>query len=299
MNLVWHESAEDFVSTFQDLAQGGTASYTLVLGLAMRHAVPAVQRQPSPPLLATIQGKSCLLGAAYMTPPRKLIVSVEPEAAPFLARGIHDRKWPVSAVHINKPSGETFAAEWSTLTRTRHRLDVMERLYTAFKICPAQHVAGLFRSAYPDDAEQLIAWQLDFLRAALPEDPLDEDEVRSGIHDDIRQKNRYVWDSNGLVSTAVQCRPTPSGTGITGVYTPPELRRCGYATACVARLSQQILDSGRSYCYLFTDLSNPTSNSIYQKIGYSPVCDFQNFFFEIVNDGLQADGRPDALRDGG
>lgn len=299
MNFVWHESAKDFVFALQELPQGGTAPYTLILGLALRRAALAGRCQDSPSLLLTLQDEARLLGAAYMTPPRKLIVSVEPEAAPFLAREIHDRKWRVPAVHANKPSGEAFAAEWSRLTQARHHPGVMERLYTASKIHQAPHTAGLFRLAHPEDAEQLTAWQLDFLRAALPEDPLDEDEVRSSVHDEIQRKNRYVWDNNRLVSTAVQCRPTPSGAGITGVYTPPELRRCGYATACVARLSQLILDSGRCHCYLFTDLSNPTSNSIYQKIGYDPVCDFQNYSFEIVNDGLQPHGRPDALRDGG
>jgi hypothetical protein len=63
------------------------------------------------------------------------------------------------------------------------------------------------------------------------------------------------------------------------VYTPPERRGRGYATACVAALSQTILDEGWAFCTLFTDLANPTSNSIYQKIGYHPVCDFAEYRF--------------------
>jgi predicted GNAT family acetyltransferase len=57
------------------------------------------------------------------------------------------------------------------------------------------------------------------------------------------------------------------------VYSPPEWRGRGYATACVARVSQRVLDSGLQFCFLYTDLSNPTSNSIYRRLGYRPVYD--------------------------
>ena len=65
--------------------------------------------------------------------------------------------------------------------------------------------------------------------------------------------------------------PTPSGIRIGPVYTPPELRRRGYASALVAALTASLLESGRRLCFLFTDLANPTSNSIYQQVGYRPV----------------------------
>jgi len=55
------------------------------------------------------------------------------------------------------------------------------------------------------------------------------------------------------------------------VYTPPAYRRRGYASACGAALSQLILDAGRRFCFLYTDLANPTSNQIYQQIGYEHV----------------------------
>ena len=72
---------------------------------------------------------------------------------------------------------------------------------------------------------------------------------------------------------------TPNGIGINNVYTPPSLRRKGYATECVAKLSKQILEESNDYCFLFTDLSNPVSNSIYQKIGYRAVIDVDEIKF--------------------
>ena len=57
------------------------------------------------------------------------------------------------------------------------------------------------------------------------------------------------------------------------VYTPPGLRGHGYASAATAAVSQQALDAGAGDVVLFTDLANPVSNSIYQRIGYQPVED--------------------------
>jgi predicted GNAT family acetyltransferase len=74
--------------------------------------------------------------------------------------------------------------------------------------------------------------------------------------------------------------PTPTGIRISLVYTPGEKRGRGYASACVAALSDEQLRAGRSRCFLFTDLANPTSNRIYQRIGYRPVCDFQEYRFD-------------------
>jgi hypothetical protein len=76
-----------------------------------------------------------------------------------------------------------------------------------------------------------------------------------------------------VVSCANVARRTPHGVAVAFVYTPPAHRRQGYATSCVAELTQRQLETGAEFCCLYTDLANPTSNSIYAKIGYRPVCD--------------------------
>jgi predicted GNAT family acetyltransferase len=73
---------------------------------------------------------------------------------------------------------------------------------------------------------------------------------------------------------------TPNGIRIGPVYTPPGLRRRGYASACVAAASQAQLDSGRRSCFLFADNANPTSNHIYLTIGYQPVSDVTVYRFD-------------------
>jgi predicted GNAT family acetyltransferase len=74
--------------------------------------------------------------------------------------------------------------------------------------------------------------------------------------------------------------PTPNGIRIAPVYTPPELRGGGYASACTAETTRRLLKDGRRFCFLYTDLANPTSNSIYQRIGYRPVCDVDQYRFD-------------------
>jgi GNAT superfamily N-acetyltransferase len=90
----------------------------------------------------------------------------------------------------------------------------------------------------------------------------------------------YVWENGEIVSMAGLARETPHGFAVALVYTPPRFRRKGYAGSCVAALTQRTLDSGKRFCCLYTDLANPTSNSIYQKIGYQSICDVQDYVFE-------------------
>ena len=72
---------------------------------------------------------------------------------------------------------------------------------------------------------------------------------------------------------------TPGGVRIGMVYTPPEFRGRGYASNAVAALTRRLLGSGRSFCFLFTNLANATSNKIYQAVGYRHVCDFRKILF--------------------
>ncbi|HKZ79128.1 MAG TPA: GNAT family N-acetyltransferase, partial [Pyrinomonadaceae bacterium] len=92
-------------------------------------------------------------------------------------------------------------------------------------------------------------------------------------------RGTFLWEDPQPVSLTSYGGPTPNSVRIGPVYTPPEFRRRGYASACVAAASQYLLDSGRKFCTLFTDLGNPTSNHIYQVIGYAPVCDVDEYRF--------------------
>jgi uncharacterized protein len=88
-----------------------------------------------------------------------------------------------------------------------------------------------------------------------------------------------LWWDGGPASMAGAGAPTPNGIRIGPVYTPPEHRRRGYASALTAALTRYLLDGGRRFCFLYTDLANPTSNAIYQQVGYTHVCDVEQHRF--------------------
>jgi len=72
--------------------------------------------------------------------------------------------------------------------------------------------------------------------------------------------------------------PVIAGTArVFGVYTRPEQRRNGYAAGITWAITQEAMAKGAERVVLHTDLSNPTSNTVYQRLGYRPVCDVTEF----------------------
>jgi hypothetical protein len=91
----------------------------------------------------------------------------------------------------------------------------------------------------------------------------------------------WLWVEAGeAVALVAYGSPTPGGIRLGPVYTPPERRRQGYATSLVAEVSARLLEGGFRRCYLFTDLTNPTSNAIYRRIGYEQVCESAEYGYE-------------------
>ena len=127
-------------------------------------------------------------------------------------------------------------------------------------------------------------WLNGFFKEAAQEPP-DPTRARKQfelyLKADPKLRGLMIWDRNGIqVSMAGYAGPTPNGIRIGPVYTPPEKRNKGYASSLTAKLSQELLNMGYKYCFLFTDLMNQTSNHIYQQIGYNPVCDVDRFDFK-------------------
>jgi predicted GNAT family acetyltransferase len=141
-------------------------------------------------------------------------------------------------------------------------------------------VPGRLRRATGADRELLTEWFVAFAAEALGENVNPQAAGRSvDAYLGTEGMGLYLWEDGRPVSIAGRSRPTPNGVTVNYVYTPPEHRNKGYASACVAALSQLLLEEGYRYCFLFTDLANPTSNKIYEAIGYEPVCDMDEYEF--------------------
>jgi len=139
---------------------------------------------------------------------------------------------------------------------------------------------GSFRKATAEDMKYMGEWYFAFsIECGVDHGKTIRDFTNKAL-EYINDDKCYVWDDGGAVATAAIGRRTKNSASVSMVYTPNHFRGKGYATACVTVLSRKLLEDGFSYSSLFTDLSNPTSNNIYQKIGYYPVCDYDEWIFE-------------------
>lgn len=129
----------------------------------------------------------------------------------------------------------------------------------------------LFRKAENKDVSQIGEWIESFHNEAVPHDPpVNGAEVAETR---IKKNMIYVVEKNGeLVSMAGWGRDIETSCSINLVFTPRSLRGKGYASFVTAQITQLFLDNGKTEINLYTDMSNPTSNKIYQNIGYEFVC---------------------------
>jgi GNAT superfamily N-acetyltransferase len=216
-----------------------------------------------------------IVGAALQTPPYRLVLA-QPGAAgalEALAAGIDELPGVVGAV----PEAHEFAAAWAKRADAGIEQGMAQGVYRLERLIPPPQASGGPRPATEEDRELLRDWVTRFSDEALGEvsPALDRlDQVLDQRLGPDPTSGFALWeDEDRPVSLTGFGGPTPNGIRITHVYTPPELRGRGYASALVAHVSQAQLDAGRRFCFLYTDLANPTSNKIYVDIGYERVCE--------------------------
>jgi RimJ/RimL family protein N-acetyltransferase len=223
-----------------------------------------------------------VVGAAIWTPPRGVHLSpMPPPAARALADHLvagGDR--PPS---VDGPSRATaaFARRFAAGTGAGVTLGLAQRLYRLDRVSVPEGVPGRSRPATTADRQLILDWLDTFVAEAAPGHPplSDPSTVDRRL---ATGELMWLWEVAGAPVSF--CWRTPlSGamrvSRVGAVYTPPALRGHGYASANVAAASQRALESGAFACVLYTDRANPTSNRIYQSIGYRPVGDAQEWLF--------------------
>jgi RimJ/RimL family protein N-acetyltransferase len=132
-------------------------------------------------------------------------------------------------------------------------------------------VAGTLRAASLDDLELLLDWNEAFRVEARID--LTTEQVAADVERKTRIGTQYLWldPADRPVGMIGGQTIAPSGARIGPVYTPPSLRGRGVGGAMVASLTQRLQDAGARCVFLFTDAANPTSNALYQRIGFVPI----------------------------
>jgi uncharacterized protein len=282
MRLVTYAAAEAFLSDVQTDLEVCEAENSLLLGLALGLAA----LPPSQPFLAAAYEGELLLLAALMTPPYPLVLYARTDAPDTaytkLVGGLADR--PVSGVISARDAAERFSFAWCAASEVAVRATLFQRIYELEVVeDPGYSASGMLRGATAADIELVSRWFVEFTNEALNDQQADR--ARGLARTRVEQGQIFLWDADGPKCMVGSSRATRHTISVNAVYTPPEYRRQGLASSAVAELCRRLLGRGFQRCVLYTDRSNPTSNSIYLNIGFNPVSDSLHVQFQRARPG--------------
>lgn len=283
LTLTTYDSAAAFRDRAEPFLMGQEAANNLMLGLT-HTLITAPQQFPATPYLATVEHDGDVVAAYLRTPPYNLLLSTTdmPAALDLVAERLHAAGSALPGVTGPAALSHVFAGLWQRQTGAHFRLARSTRAFALRQVRPVTGVAGAIRRASHDQRTLLLHWMTAFSHDIGEEAA--PDRLAPAVDARLEQElgGFWLWEVAGEpVSMVGATGLTPNGVRIAPVYTPPEHRRRGYASAATAAVSQHLLDAGRTFCFLFTDLANPTANHIYQEIGYEPVCDVESYEFRL------------------
>ncbi|WP_158846826.1 GNAT family N-acetyltransferase [Saccharothrix deserti] len=276
-----HDDLAEFWERTEDFFNADPVFHTIPIAAVDRrlnHPDP----DDEPPLLVTVTEDGVLVAAALRTPPWPLTLSgVAPQWVDAVADALAGE---VELPGVNGPreSVEPFVVAWVARTGCGAHEHMALRLYELGDLVPPD-VPGTARLATPDDLDLLAHWRTEFAVEATAQarDEGSEDRSERILRISLAAGNGhliwYVGDTP--VSWAAANAPVSGMSRIGPVYTPPEHRRNGYGAAATAACATWARENGAEHVVLYTDLANPTSNSIYQRIGFRPVVDSAEFVF--------------------
>ena len=227
--------------------------------------------------LIVASDESGITGYAHHTPPHPLCIAQSSvKAIQKIGDLISEEKLEISGIQGKKSLVEELLNHKPELKQKITGNDI-QGCYKLTKVIPTTHNPGMMRVATPADAPIVGEWRNGFDRdVEYPQ--LDPKELKLWLDDRIANECIHILEVGGApVASAIAGRTMLHGRTIGFVYTPPEQRGKGYASQLVANLSQKILDEGFKYVCLFTQMSNPTSNKIYQNIGYEWIEEFVHY----------------------
>lgn len=289
----------DDPADFLDTAGGALAEQpvlsTVVAGMAERVQAQARAGVPWPAgvprWFAAVLEDSRVVGTAMRTAPfgdhpAYLLPMPEP-AVQLLTQALLARDEPVLAANGALPAVRVFCEDMAAATGRTVVVAQHTRLFELGDLVEPRPTAGRLRPARLDERELVGSWydafrvDADVQAGREPgssphESPSEEELVRR-----IEVGRMYLWvdDEDRPVNVTAASVATYGVSRIGPVYTPGEERGRGYASAAVYEVSRLLREQGERPC-LFTDQANPTSNKVYEAIGYRPLVDMANLRVE-------------------
>lgn len=269
---------EDFKRVMMPYLEKEEAVNGLPLGILMNN-----NEKIKPTVMAGVYKDEQPILMLLQTHPKQIIVSVfkgmTPLELPLVSKLIHESIEEIPGFIGEKATVQEMAQHIATLRQLKVVLGMDQRIYQLKEVKKKPSKVGNFRWITRRDQQIIQQWVHDF--AVSINQPLEMEQASKRAEELIQHNKLAGWEvDNQLVSMANASRPTKNNITINFVYTPDAFRKNGYATNCVAELSQRLLDNGFSSTSLYTDTTNPTSNKIYMEIGYEPMKDSILLFFE-------------------
>ncbi|MDP9397080.1 MAG: GNAT family N-acetyltransferase [Actinomycetota bacterium] len=232
----------------------------------------AGRRWSSEPVVLGWYDDGGVSGAVSLTPPYELLLAVVPDrTVGELAAELRARRVRVPGVNGDVATADRFVREWTAGTGAGAVNAMPQRLYVLAELRPPATPGGRPRRAEAQELDVGVRWFSAFQR----EVGAHAVDVEPTVQEWIEEGRLWLWedDSHEVVSLAGRQRTAGGVARVGPVYTPHEQRRRGFAAAVTAACSGDALRRGAEHVVLFTDLANPTSNAIYQQIGFRPVRD--------------------------
>lgn len=272
MEVVELTDATEFLDRSEPLLLADEARHNLILGLSgTLRDHPELYPDYG---LWLVEDGGAPIGAALRTRPFNLVLARGSDEAVALLAASIDEKLP--GVVGAQPEIDRFVAARGVGGIPR----VRQGIYALRAVKTPRPVPGRPRAAARADRPILLEWWRAFGIEALGEDAPDEERIARTVDHKLSAGGIGLWEDSGRVVSAVGFgSPTPTGIRIGPVYTPPEWRGRGYASALTAHVSAEQLAAGRRFCFLYTNLANATSNKIYVAIGYERICESVEYAF--------------------
>jgi len=288
MKLQRFDDPEIFRDMVQDYLIQNEAENNLPLGII--NSLISGEYSDTEPYMAYVEERGRPIIIILCTPPHQTIFSFKKslpsdeilelclkDTADFLGDAF-------VGISANKKLAARLKGIWEGMSGRKAEQHMAMRIYKLEEVIPPPVIAGSIRPVEKKDRRMMMDWFDEFYREAMQESQSPA-KVRRQVDLYMREDSKFrglmIWEKEGVpVSMAGYAGPTPNGIRVGAVYTPPERRKKGYASAVTAGLSQHLLNNGYKFCFLFTDLLNPTSNHIYQQIGYVPVSDVDRYDFK-------------------
>ncbi|MHA1944823.1 MAG: GNAT family N-acetyltransferase [Candidatus Hodarchaeales archaeon] len=285
MEIEYHKNVNEFLRLCTPFLIRYETENNLLFGILnnLRKDIHHYSKEETPELILITEEEEIVL-VTIRTPPFNQLLSYTKnlETIDFLVDELIKKETTLPGVFGFNEGALRFCQLWAERRNIKYELSMHERIYRLTKVNPKTKGQNVFDHATMSEKDLILSWIQGFIRDCFPDRPEEAvAETAEGVEKAIKGRKFYLLKVDEKpVSMVKSSGITPNGQAINAVYTPPPERRKGYATEVVSKISQKILDEGKKYCFLFTDLANPTSNKIYQEIGYKPIIDVDQYRFE-------------------